>query len=461
MDITSIESSRDSDVSDFCTEGVATFYLSEYPDFLFECRYIGESVVTDDGENANGEVRGLVYLSNTHAVIPHHCLGEKVAVYALEDADIAVICAEGDRAKTLLPPGINDSNRLRNEKTWILEKTSNDLTVKTLWPISKREDKEAFYLWCVQFDDDLVLGNSGTTVTVKYPDEVSEHLKTAIAPLFVVIARHDEDNSIGLAIEFGLMTQCAVESFNFIDLRAGLIRAVQDCLENDTWQLVRGPFLDKLHQTAYRNRSDNPSFSKLTRLNHSFDDRFLAKIISETPNITETYKFEYRLWDVYMTAICVGDVEDCCWVVKDEVNSAKPARSYQLVGRKMLDLELTRASTEDTWLNISSTAELSAYSESTQNIRLERTELDKFNLPGKRKHLVCHHPLLCERNRLCKAKNCDVSIHCCIRPSHLVNLNHEFNSFCRHFSNDEPSNVEWCRLRQLGFDSNNLKKSEK
>lgn len=115
-------------------------------------------------------------------------------------------------------------------------------------------------------------------------------------------------------------------------------------------------------------------------------------------------------------------MNDKCLVVVEERDTSKSTSGYfNFVGEFMKEFNMTNI--EDRLV----------YSHCTQPLKLDKKSLSYFRKILNKRNTVCHHPFLCELNKDCKGKV--LLSHCCIRPSHLVNLNKHFNDYCTLLQN--------------------------
>jgi hypothetical protein len=141
-------------------------------------------------------------------------------------------------------------------------------------------------------------------------------------------------------------------------------------------------------------------------------------------------KYDF-LYNAFLLAEQNGSMESKCWVVEWEKEESRGQPLYKHVGNAMKTFKLLNILPESNTTTV--------YSESSIPISIDNFSYDYFN---KHNHnpFCCHHPFLCELNDECRgvqlsSKGSIIITHCCIRPSHLVNLNSDFNNYCTILQN--------------------------
>jgi len=375
-------------------------------------------------DNEDDEIlTNACFLSNNLVMLPYHCLqvedfGEFKYGDTLSDFAIVEVLDQSRQVQSLnpaiFPESGSDTFRLYMEHNAVVtlrERIIND-----------------FYV-VFQFTEDLETGDSGSVIfgTGGFKNAFNEeYCSFGYSPLFMIIARSRENHREGVAISLPMLLNQIRFNFNDSTLPA---------LPTDfwkTWEPISSFGQVKGQVNDEANKMQSAQRTKLIEALTSYPSKpaeieILKKLFED--------KSKADLQNAFLLSTSVGtEQSDMCWVVSyEKENLAASTGYFKEVGNYMIEkME-----------NITGT---NVYSTTSKPITLDASSLAYFKKQLKNKNpTACHHPFLCELNDACKGdkrktsksnKNLGLDLesryisHCCIRPSHLVNLNKDFNSYC-------------------------------
>lgn len=407
--------------------------------------YGGKKIIPFDLKDNNMKKVGSGwYLSNNFVVVPHHCLCEgelvsKNTMYNEELADV-VVMKVSEEVKSLTPILLVNNNSL-------------NLFIDDNQVVSGDWFFNSEFLATFKFDTSLEPGNSGRVIfhSGNIKNKFNSEIECGEVPLFMVIARSKADPYTGLTIYLPLV-------LHNIRLEK-VLPELRSCVNLAEWEFIStfGTIKKKVAAEIAEKVSNDAYASKLQNLKRSgLDTMVIDKLIEME---------EKDLLNALVMSELVGPADtERCWVVLTERDESTPTSSKETYFKTLSNFIVLH--------NISETeesADKSSYKvfpSTSRPITLNKASYDHFNIKLGDDHTACHHPMLCELNLESKGKQQPVQdrdkkkkpiwtkddtgkdtpqwaldtngkiktakciSHCCIRPSHLVTLNKNFNDFC-------------------------------
>lgn len=386
-----------------------------------DCVYFGDIKYYTIYDDENDEIMiNACYLSNNYVMLPYHCLqvedltelkyGDTLSDFAIMEVQI--------QTESLAPSQPKRSDIFRLDM-------DHNTTVALFRRISK------FYVE-FQFAKDLESGDSGSIIFGygQFTNGITQNCSEGCSPLFMIIARDRNSHKFGLAISLPeLLTRIRLNPTDPTNYPLPVIPTEWW----DSWEPISsfGEVKVQVNKDATERFQGTKRTERIKELTSSPSRAAEIEILKTL----FADKSQADLQNAFLVSVPVGtNQSDKCWVVKyEKENLAASTGYFKAVGNYMKAKEM---------VNINGTE---VYSTTSQPITLDQQSFNYFNSKLKNYHTACHHPFLCELNDACKGDKRKKSTkknsfghhlesrylsHCCIRPSHLVNLNKDFNSHC-------------------------------
>ena len=284
------------------------------------------------------------------------------------------------------------------------------------------------------FAEDLESGDSGSIIfgSGQFTNSLTQICSEGYSPLFMIIARLRQNHKCGLAISLPVLLE-------YIRLNpTDPTNYPLPVIPTEWWEWWEpissfGEVKNQVNKDAadkFKGKHRTTRINELTSNNSNTEENTILRELFEGTSTAEK-----DLQNAFLVSTPVGTVEsDKCWVVEYERDNLKASKGYFKDVAKYME---TKGMT-----NIKGKI---VYSSTTQPITLDKQSFEYFKTKLKDDYTACHHPFLCELNDACKGEQRKKSTskkyygqdlesrhlsHCCIRPSHLVNLNKDFNSHC-------------------------------
>ena len=398
--------------------------------------YVGKQACVIATDEING-----TFLSNNYVLIPHHSWSDLTAefvevMYEAEEADLMIVkCSDELKQQSLYPAAMY--HKIPQEGiNFQLSVVDNSIT-------SYIKADNTNFLFEFNFSHELKSGDSGTiirgTTELLLRDNLSK-CESVDSPLFMIIARKNDEYRRGLAIYLpAVLAYVRHMELNPFMEKPDIIQLV----DMAQWCLITTPAEIKKRALSLP-KVTAASFEEMVTRASGIDEQFLKYIDSRKTTSKRCLKLYYG----FALATDNGSAADKCWVIDYELKfHASSNGYYNIVGKVMREANITNC------LLCADGKTVQTYSESTKPICVDSGSYANF---GKDIIFACHHPFFCERNDSCRGlqkKENGVSswlTHCCIRPSHLVRLNKEFNDLGRVLQNqvDNPAMTYYCEKRK-------------
>lgn len=293
------------------------------------------------------------------------------------------------------------------------------------------------------------------------------------SPLLMVLARNRLNRKRGRAIYIPSIAYGGLSPDYNGWVIEELGRFVQTKILNESseWELIKDYQLPLDLRKLIKNVSDSTEWKVSP---NSYEKEILKKL-----NDQQGDHFNHFIYKAIKAAEPVGTGSDtCCWIIDIERrNSAGSEYLFRIIGNILTAIE-----TKDLKNYREINDKVEVYSESSKPITITKAVFDiwrgeKYSTvtqtadsfeATKKSSPICHHPLLCENEKLNKKfvqgvrrkktkkdKNKNVQdytgaryiSHSCFRPSHLIQMPEAFNALCTVLNqlNDDTKNllIEW------------------
>lgn len=288
------------------------------------------------------------------------------------------------------------------------------------------------YLYRFECSNKFQPGDSGKIIVGKgklqnvFTCKISEECES---PLFMLIARHRINHCNALAVYLPYLLHHIRLSLPIEPIDLQMWDAWEPISSFGEVQMKVAKEVEKLSKTVVSQR-----LKALKMCGRKIDSEFIEQLFADEEQ------------SVLQSAFLLEN--DLCWVVQFERENLRAASGYF----KLVDTFMVKSGLSNIDVH-----RHKVYSTTTTPVNLNE---EAFKFSRERlvnKNTACHHPFLCELNEDCKGvqrkhnkKGEEINSrwisHTCIRPSHLANMNKQFNNFCtvlQHLFKHNETSAEW------------------